>query len=137
MLRELMERAEEVLNTFATVEREAHALADKLVAETDLDAQTKQFLADSYEPVEPIMFARNQRKADRVARLRVIASEAMAGRVRALGQLGEMRAAGSENGFAFELSIVDNSGSLARRLEECRKDIEADHEQFGEYSPLG
>lgn len=39
---------------------------------------------------------------------------------------------GSENGFAFELSIVDNSGSLARRLEECRKDIEADNEQFGE-----
>ena len=71
MLRELMERAEEVLNTFATVEREAHALADKLVAETDLDTQTKQFLADSYEPVEPIMFARNQRKADRVAYLHV------------------------------------------------------------------
>lgn len=36
MLRELMERAEEVLNTFATVEREARALADKLVAEADL-----------------------------------------------------------------------------------------------------
>lgn len=131
MLHELMERTEEVLNTFATVEREARALADKLVAETDLDTQTKQFLADSYESVEPIVFARNLRKADRVARLHVLASEAMAGRVRALGQLGEMRAAGSESGFAFELSIVDDSGSLARRLEECRKDIEADNEQFG------
>lgn len=132
MLHELMERAEEVLNTFATVEREARALADGLVAEADLDSQVKLFLAESYEPVEPIMFARNQRKADRVARLRVIASEAMAGRVRALGQLGEMRAAGSENGFAFALHTVDKSDSLARRLEECRKDIEADNEQFGE-----
>ena len=32
MLRELMERAEEVLNTFATVESEARALADEFVA---------------------------------------------------------------------------------------------------------
>ena len=132
MLRELMERAEEVLNTFATVEREARALADELVAEADLDTQTKQFLADSYEPVEPIMFARNQRKADRVAYLHVIASDAMGSRVRALGQLGEMRAAGaSAKDFAFALHTVDKSDSLARRLEECRKDIEADNEQFG------
>lgn len=132
MLRELMERAEEVLNTFAAVEREARALADKLVAETDLDTQTKQFLADSYEPVEPIMFARNDRKADRVARLHVLASEAMSARVYALHLLNEMRAAGaSEKAFAFALHTVDKSGSLARRLDECRKDIEADNEQFG------
>ena len=72
MLRELMERAEEVLNTFAAVEREARALADGLVAEADLDSQTKQFLAESYEPVEPIVFARNIRKADRVAYLKCV-----------------------------------------------------------------
>lgn len=131
MLRELMERAEEVLNTFATVEREARALADELAAEADLDTQTKLFLAESYEPVEPIVFARNYRKADRVAHLRVIASDAMACRVLALRDLGEARAAGDEKGFAFALSLVDESDSLVRRLEECRKDIEADNEQFG------
>lgn len=131
MLRELMERAEEVLNTFATVEREARALADELVAEADLDSQTKQFLAESYEPVEPIVFARNLRKADRVAHLRVIASDAMACRVRALRDLGEARAANDEKSFAFSLSLVDESDSLTRRLEECRKDIETDNEQFG------
>ena len=131
MLRELMERAEEVLNTFATVEREARALADELVAEADLDSQTKQFLAESYEPVEPIVFARNNRKADRVAYLRVIASEAMACRVRALRDLGEALAANDEKSFAFSLSLIDESDSLTRRLEECRKDIEADNEQFG------
>lgn len=131
MLRELMERAEEVLNTFATVEREARALADELVAEADLDTQTKQFLAESYEPVEPIVFARNNRKADRVAYLRVIASEAMACRVRALRDLGEALAANDEKSFAFSLSLIDESDSLTRRLEECRKDIEADNEQFG------
>lgn len=131
MLRELMERAEEVLNIFATVEREARALADELVAEADLDTQTKQFLAESYEPVEPIVFARNNRKADRVAYLRVIASEAMACRVRALRDLGEALAANDEKSFAFSLSLIDESDSLTRRLEECRKDIEADNEQFG------
>lgn len=131
MLRELMERAEEVLNTFATVGREARALADELEAEADLDAQAKQFFADSYEPVEPIVFARNYRKADRVAHLRVIASEAMACRVRALRDLGVARAADDEKGFAFALGLVDESDSLVRRLEECRKDIETDNEQFG------
>lgn len=103
MLRELMERAEEVLNTFAAVEREARALADELVAE-----------------------------ADRVAYLHVLASEAMSARVYALHLLNEMRAAGaSAKDFAFALHTVDKSDSLARRLEECRKDIEADNEQFG------
>ena len=131
MLRELMERAEEVLNTFATVEREARALADGLVAEADLDSQVKLFLAESYEPVESIVLARNNRKADRVAYLRVIASEAMACRVRALRDLGEARAANDEKSFAFSLSLIDESDSLTRRLEECRKDIEADNEQFG------
>ena len=132
MLRELMERAEEVLNTFATVEREARALADGLVAEADLDSQVKLFLAESYEPVEPIVFARNNRKADRVAYLHVLASEAMSARVYALHLLNEMRAAGaSAKDFAFALHTVDESDSLTRRLEECRKDIEADNEQFG------
>ena len=104
----------------------------ELVAEADLDSQTKQFLAESYEPVEPIVFVRNDRKADRVAYLHVLASEAMSARVHALHLLNEMRAAGaSAKDFAFALHTVDKSDSLARRLEECRKDIEADNEQFG------
>ena len=63
---ELMERAEEALSTFATIERKALALVDNLASEVDLDTQVKLFLAEPYELPKPLTFGRNQFKADHV-----------------------------------------------------------------------
>lgn len=129
---ELMERAEEVLSTFAAIECKALALVDKLVAEVDLDSQVKLFLTESYELPEPLTFGRNQFKADHVARLRVIASEAMSERVRALRELGECRAAGDVTGFTFALKAFEGfADNLARSFNNCRKEVEDEAERFG------
>lgn len=132
MLPELMERAEEALSTFETIEQKALALTDKLVAEVNLDAQVKFFLADSYELPEPLTFGRNQFKADHVARLRVIASEAMSERVRALRELGECRAAGDVTGFTFALKAFEGfADNLSRSFKICRKEVEDEAGRFG------
>lgn len=129
---ELMERAEEVLSTFATIECKALALVDKLVSEVDLNSQVKLFLTESYELPEPLTLGRNQFKADRVARLRVIASEAMSERVRALRELEECRAAGDVTGFAFALKTIEGfADNLARSFNNCRKEVENEAERFG------
>lgn len=129
---ELMERAEVVLSTFATIEHKALALADKLVAEVDLDSQVKLFLADSYELPEPLTFGRNQFKADHAARLRVIASEAMGERVRALRELGECRARGNANSFSSALKLIEGfADNLARSFNNCREEVEDEAERFG------
>lgn len=132
MLSELMERAEEALSTFETIEQKALALADKLVAEVNLDAQVKLFLADSYELPEPLTFGRNQFKADHVARLRVITSEAMSKRVRALRELGEYRAANNVAGFTSALNAIERfADNLSRSFKICREEVEDEAERFG------
>lgn len=132
MLPKLMERAEEALSTFATIERKALALADKLVAEVDLDTQAELFLTEPYTPVEPLTFGRNQFKADHVARLRVIASEAMSERVRALRELGEARAADDVAGFTSTLNAIERfANNLARSFKSCREEVEGEAERFG------
>lgn len=132
MLPKLMERAEEALSSFSTIEGKALALADRLVTEVDLDSQVKLFLADSYELAEPLTFGRNQFKADRVTRLRVIASEAMSERVRALRELGEYRAAGSIDGFTSALNAIERfANNLARSFKSCREEVEDEAERFG------
>lgn len=132
MLPELMERAEEALSTFETIEQKALALADKLVAEVDLNAQTELFLTESYKPVEPLVFGRNQFKADHVARLRVIASEAMSERVRALRELGECRAANSVAGFTSALNAIERfADNLSHSFKNCREEVEDEAERFG------
>jgi hypothetical protein len=129
---ELMERAEEALSTFATIERKALVLVDMLVAEVDLDSQVKLFLADSYELPKPLTFGRNQFKADHVARLRVIASEAMSERVRALRELGECRAANNVAGFTSALNIIERfANGLSRSFKICREEVEDEAERFG------
>ena len=129
---ELMERAEEAFSTFATIELKALTLVDKLVAEVDLDSQVKLFLAEPYELPEPLTFGRNQFKADRVARLRVIASEAMSERVRALRELGEYRAAGNIDGFTSALNAIERfANNLARLFKSCREEVEDEAERFG------
>lgn len=129
---ELMERTEEALSSFSTIERKALALADKLVAEVDLDSQVKLFLAESYELPEPLTFGRNQFKADRVARLRVIASEAMSERVRALRELGECRAANNVAGFTSALNAIERfANNLARSFKSCREEVEDEAVRFG------
>lgn len=129
---ELMERAEEALSTFTTIERKALALVDKLVVEVDLDSQVKLFLAEPYELPEPLTFGRNQFKADHVARLRVIASEAMSERVRALRELGECRAANDVTGFAFALKAIEGfANNLSRSFNNCREEVEDEAERFG------
>lgn len=129
---ELMERAEEALSTFATIERKALALVDKLVVEVDLDSQVKLFLAESYELSEPLTFGRNQFKADHVACLRVIASEAMSERVRALRELGECRAANNVAGFTSALNTIERfANGLSRSFKICREEVEDEAERFG------
>ena len=124
MTPELMERAETVLNTFATIERKALALADKLVVEADLSTQTKLFLSDEYTPLESLTSTRLQDTQAYIARLRSIASEAMAGRVRTLRELGEQRALNDIKGFAFMLKMIEwSADSLARSLKKCRKEV--------------
>lgn len=132
MLPELMERAEEALSTFETIEQKALTLADKLVAEVDLNTQVKLFLADSYELPEPLVFGRNQFKADHVARLRVIASEAMSERVRALRELGECRAANNVAGFTSALNAIERfADNLSLSFKNCRDEVEDEAERFG------
>lgn len=129
---ELMERAEEALITFATIERKALALVDKLVAEVDLDSQVKLFLAESHELPKPLTFGRNQFKADHVARLRVIASEAMSERVRALRELGECRTANNVAGFTSALNVIERfANGLSRSFKICREEVEDEAERFG------
>ena len=129
---ELMERAEEALSTFTTIERKALTLVDKLASEVDLDTQVKLFLAESYELPKPLTFGRNQFKADHVARLRVIASEAMSERVRALRELGECRATNSVAGFTSALNVIERfANNLSRSFKLCREEVEDEAERFG------
>ena len=112
-LNELNKDAVGVLQTLAAVERDSNAAADKLVARCDLDSQTILFLAG--ESVAPAVFADARSNAKVAARLRVIASDALDARIRALANFTSSRSLETLSDYALQVSLAkDETLALVR-----------------------
>lgn len=112
-LNELNKDAVGVLQTLAAVERDSNAAADKLVARCDLDSQTVLFLAG--ESVAPAVFADARSSAKVAARLRVIASDALDARIRALASFTASRSLETLSDYALQVSLAkDEARALVR-----------------------
>jgi hypothetical protein len=112
-LNELNKDALGILQTLAAVERDSNAAADKLVARCDLDSQTILFLAN--ESVAPAVFADARSNAKVAARLRVIASDALDARIRALANFTEYRSLETLSDYALQVSLAkDETRALVR-----------------------
>ena len=112
-LNELNKDAVGVLQTLAAVERDSNAAADKLVARRDLDSQTILFLAG--ESVAPAVFADARSNAKVAARLRVIASDALDARIRALANFTSSRSLEALSDYALQVSLAkDETLALVR-----------------------
>lgn len=112
-LNELNKDALGILQTLAAVERDSNAAADKLVARCDLDSQTILFLAN--ESVAPAVFADARSNAKVAARLRVVASDALDARIRALANFTEYRSLETLSDYALQVSLAkDETRALVR-----------------------
>lgn len=112
-LNELNKDALGILQTLAAVERDSNAAADKLVARCDLDSQTILFLAN--ESVAPAVFADARSNAKVAARLRVIASDALDARIRALANFTASRSLETLSDYALQVSLAkDEVRALVR-----------------------
>lgn len=112
-LNELNKDALGVLQTLAAVERDSNAAANKLVARCDLDSQTVLFLAG--ESVVPAVFADARSNAKVAARLRVIASDALDARIRALASFTSSRSLETLSDYALQVSLAkDETRALVR-----------------------
>lgn len=112
-LNELNKDAVGVLQTLAAVERDSNAAANKLVARCDLDSQTVLFLAG--ESVAPAVFADARSNAKVAARLRVIASDALDARIRALASFTSSRSLETLSDYALQVSLAkDETRALVR-----------------------
>jgi len=112
-LNELNKDAVGILQALAAVERDSNAAADKLVAQCDLDSQTVLFLAN--ESVAPAVFADARSNAKVAARLRVIASDALDARIRALASFTASRSLETLSDYALQVSIAkDETRALVR-----------------------
>lgn len=112
-LNELNKDALGILETLTAVERDSNAAADKLVARCDLDSQTILFLAN--ESVAPAVFADARSNAKVAARLRVIASDALDARIRALANFTEYRSLETLSDYALQVSLAkDETRALVR-----------------------
>ena len=112
-LNELNKDALGILQTLAAVERDSNAAADKLVARCDLDSQTILFLAN--ESVAPAVFADARSNAKVAARLRVVASDALDARIRALANFTEYRSLETLSDYALQVCLAkDETRALVR-----------------------
>lgn len=112
-LNELNKDALGILQTLAAVERDSNAAADKLVARCDLDSQTILFLAN--ESVAPAVFADARSNAKVAARLRVIASDALDARIRALANFTSSRSLETISDYSLQVSLAkDEVRTLVR-----------------------
>lgn len=112
-LNELNKDALGILQTLAAVERDSNAAADKFVARCDLDSQTILFLAN--ESVAPAVFADARSNAKVAARLRVVASDALDARIRALANFTEYRSLETLSDYALQVSLAkDETRALVR-----------------------
>lgn len=112
-LNELNKDAVGILQTLAAVERDSNTRADQLVAQCDLDSQTVLFLAN--ESVAPAVFADARSNAKVAARLRVIASDALDARIRALASFTASRSLETLSDYALQVSIAkDETRALVR-----------------------
>ena len=126
---EINERAQNILKNLAQVESDALEAAAKLTKECDLDAQTELFFANA--SVAPVVFARAQSKAKSIYRLRVIASDAMEARIRALKNFTQFRTL-EDSEYAFQVSLVNSEAeSLAGNLESTLEGIKESVERYG------
>lgn len=103
-LNELNKDALGILQTLAAVERDSNAAADKLVARCDLDSQTILFLAN--ESVAPAVFADARSNAKVAARLRVVASDALDARIRALANFTASRSLETLSDYSLQVSLA-------------------------------
>ena len=112
-LNELNKDAVGILQTLAAVERDSNAAADKLVARCDLDSQTILFLAN--ESVAPAVFADARSNAKVAARLRVVASDALDARIRALANFTSSRSLETISDYSLQVSLAkDEVRTLVR-----------------------
>ena len=112
-LNELNKDAVGILQTLAAVERDSNERADQLVARCDLDSQTVLFLAN--ESVAPAVFADARSNAKVAARLRVIASDALDARIRALASFTASLSLETLSDYALQVSIAkDETRALVR-----------------------
>lgn len=112
-LNELNKDALGILQTLAAVERDSNAAADKLVARRDLDSQTILFLAN--ESVAPAVFADARSNAKVAARLRVVASDALDARIRALANFTSSRSLETISDYSLQVSLAkDEVRTLVR-----------------------
>lgn len=112
-LNELNKDALGILQTLAAVERDSNAAADKLVARCDLDSQTILFLAN--ESVAPAVFADARSNAKVAARLRVVASDALDARIRALANFTSSRSLETISDYSLQVSLAkDEVRTLVR-----------------------
>lgn len=112
-LNELNKDALGILKVLAAIERDSNARADQLVARCDLDSQTVLFLAN--ESVAPAVFADARSNAKVAARLRVIASDALDARIRALASFTASRSLETLSDYALQVSLAkDETRTLVR-----------------------
>ena len=112
-LNDLNKDALGILEILATVERDSNAHADQLVARCDLDSQTVLFLAN--ESVAPAVFADARSNAKVAARLRIIASDALDARIRALANFTKYRSLETLCDYSLQVSLAkDEVRALVR-----------------------
>ena len=113
-LNELNKDALAILKVLAAIERDSNAHAEKLAEQCDLDSQTVLFLAN--ESVAPAaVFAAARSKAKVAARLRVVASDALDARIRALASFTASRSLETISDYALQVSLAkDEMSALVR-----------------------
>jgi hypothetical protein len=112
-LNELNKDAQGILKVLAAIERDSNAHAEKLAEQCDLDSQTVLFLAN--ESVAPAVFADARSKAKVAARLRVVASDALDARIRALASFTASRSLETISDYALQVSLAkDEMRALVR-----------------------
>lgn len=112
-LNELNKDALGILKVLGAIERDSNARADQLVERCDLDSQTVLFLAN--ESVAPAVFADARSNAKVAARLRIIASDALDARIRALANFTKYRSLETLRDYSLQVSLAkDEVRALVR-----------------------